>query len=199
MFPAHFSPGAVSAIVAFLISFGFGFVLERSGFGDSRRLAAQFYLHEMRVLKVMFTAVLTTMLLVHWLQFLGLVDLSKIFVNPTHLWPGIVGGLLFGVGFVIGGYCPGTSIVAAASGKLDGLFFVLGVTLGVFVFGEAYDSVRAFFEHSGDLGRFRLPELFSLDAGLVGLGVTILALGMFGGGEWLERRFADKRPEGYER
>lgn len=197
MFPVHIPAGVWAAFVAFFVSFGFGYVLEQAGFGDSRRLAAQFYLHEMRVLKVMFTAILTAMLLLHWLQFLGLLDLSRVFVNPTHLWPGVVGGLLFGVGFVIGGYCPGTSVVAAASGKLDGIFFVLGVTLGVFVFGEAYSGVRSFFEHSGDLGRLRLPELLSWDTGLVGFGVVLLALSMFWGGEALERRFSKSRPEGY--
>lgn len=197
MFPIDVPQGLLQALVAFFVAFGFGFVLERAGFGDSRRLAAQFYFHEMRVLKVMFTAIVTSMLLLHLMIFVGWLDLGAIYVNPTHLVPGIVGGLIFGVGFVIGGYCPGTALVAAATGKKDGLFFVIGVFLGVFVFGEAYSPVRLFFETHTDWGTYRLSDLFGLDAGVVVLLVVLLALGMFKGGEILERLFAKNRPEGY--
>ena len=95
---------AGSILVYLAIGFGFGFALERAGFGNSRKLAAQFYLYDMTVLKVMFTAIVVAMVLVFWASALMRLDFDRIFVNPTYLWPGIIGGLLLGVGFVIGGY-----------------------------------------------------------------------------------------------
>jgi hypothetical protein len=97
--------GNAGTILVYLaIGFGFGFALERAGFGNSRKLAAQFYLHDMTVLKVMFTAIIVAMVLVFWASALMWLDFDRIFVNPTYLWPGVIGGLLLGVGFIIGGY-----------------------------------------------------------------------------------------------
>ncbi len=171
---------------------GFGFALERAGFGNSRNLAAQFYLRDMRVLKVMFTAIITAMLLIFLSGALGLMNVSKIFVNPTYLWPGIVGGIIFGVGFVIGGYCPGTALVSAATLKLDGLFFVLGLGLGMIAFGETIDAYRVFWETSGAYGEVTLYGLFGVDPGVVVVGVVIMALAMFVGAEKIEAYFAER-------
>ncbi|NTU65842.1 MAG: YeeE/YedE family protein, partial [Chloroflexi bacterium] len=107
-----------------LIGFAFGFVLESSGFGNSKKLAAQFYFKDMTVLKVMFGAIITAMVLIFMMVGLGVLDYNQIWVNPTYLWSGIVGGLIMGVGFIVGGFCPGTSLVGMATGKIDGLFFV---------------------------------------------------------------------------
>jgi hypothetical protein len=96
--------GAGTILVYLAIGVGFGFALERAGFGNSRKLAAQFYLHDMTVLKVMFTAIIVAMVLVFWASALMRLDFGRVFVNPTYLWPGIIGGLLLGVGFIIGGY-----------------------------------------------------------------------------------------------
>jgi len=86
------------------IGFSFGFILERAGFGSARKLAAQFFLHDMTVIKVMFTGIMTAALLVAWAGALGWLDLDAIWVNPTYVWPAVVGGLLLGMGFLIGGY-----------------------------------------------------------------------------------------------
>ena len=173
-----------------ITGFFFGFALERAGFGNAKNLAAQFYLRDMRVLKVMFSAILTAMLLLFWSSALGLVDLGAVYINPTHLWPGIVGGLIFGAGFVIGGYCPGTAIVSISTGKTDGLFFVLGISLGMFAFGESVAGFQAFFDSSGDYGTVSLQEFLGLSTGPTVLLVVLLALGMFFGAEWVERFFA---------
>src|SRR5512147_3065694 len=87
-------------VVFGLIGFAFGFTLEMSGFGNSRKLAAQFYFTEMTVLKVMFTAIVTAMVLTFGAVGLGLLDFSQVWVNPTYLATGIVGGLIMGVGFI---------------------------------------------------------------------------------------------------
>ena len=130
LFPLNLAEllGQYGAYIVFLIiGFGFGYALEISGFGNSKKLAAQFYFKEMTVLKVMFTAIIVAMVGIFLSTAVGLLDYNMIWVNPTYLWPGIIGGLIMGVGFIVGGFCPGTSLVAVATAKIDGLFFSLGV------------------------------------------------------------------------
>ena len=91
-------------LLAFIIGIGFGFFLEKAGFSSARKLTAQFYLRDFAVLKVMFTAIVVAGLGFWWLVRLGLLDLSYTYINPTFVVPQIVGGLILGVGFIIGGY-----------------------------------------------------------------------------------------------
>lgn len=181
-------------VVYLLIGFAFGFVLEIAGFGNSRKLAAQFYLKDMTVLKVMFGAIITAMVLIFAASAIGLLDYNLIWVNPTYLWPGIVGGLIMGVGFIIGGFCPGTSLVGAATLKLDAVFFSLGVFFGIFLFGETVSSFFQFY-NSSYLGRFILPDLFGLSTGMVVLLVVIMAVVMFLAAEQLERIYGKQDPK----
>lgn len=182
-----------SYIVYLIIGFAFGYVLEISGFGNSKKLAAQFYFKDMTVIKVMFGAIVVAMILIFLTSGLGLLDYNLVWVNPTYLWPGIVGGLIMGVGFIIGGFCPGTSLVAAATLKLDGVFFVLGVFFGIFLFGETVGLYEGFW-NSSYMGRFTLPEFLNLDTGVVVLLITLMALFVFWGSEQLERIFGKKDP-----
>ncbi len=178
-------------VVYALIGFAFGYVLESAGFGNSLKLAGQFYFKEMTVLKVMFGAIVTAMVLIFAASGLGLLDYNLIYVNTTYLWPDIVGGLIMGVGFIIGGFCPGTSLVAMATRKIDGLFFVLGGLFGIFLFGETVDSFAGFW-NSSYLGRLTLQDWLGLPVGVVVLGIVSMALFMFWGGEHLERIFGGK-------
>jgi uncharacterized membrane protein YedE/YeeE len=186
MIPIHPST-YVAYTLAVLTGFAFGFVLERAGFGSARKLAAQFYLTDMTVLKVMFTAIVTAMLGMTLLRAVGWVNYDAIWVNPTFLGPQIVGGLIFGVGFVVGGYCPGTSLVAAVSGRLDAIAFLLGTSVGIVGFAGVYDKLAAFAQTGGE--RRMLTDWLNLPYGVVALGVAVMAIGMFAGGEYLERRF----------
>ena len=173
-------------VIYLLIGFAFGYVLELAGFGNATKLAPQFYFKDMTVLKVMFGAIVTAMVLVFLASGVGLLDYNLVWVNPTYLWPGIVGGLLMGVGFIIGGFCPGTSLVSAATLKLDGIFFVLGVFFGIFLFGETVGTFETFY-HSSYMGRFTLMEWLNIPTGVVVLLVVAMALFMFWGSEQLER------------
>jgi rhodanese-related sulfurtransferase len=181
------------ALVFGAIGFGFGAVLEMAGFGDTRKLAAQFYLRDLTVLKTMFTAIVVAAVLVFLASAFGLLELGRVWVNPTYLWPGIVGGLVMGVGFVLGGFCPGTSLVAAATLKLDGIAFVLGGLFGVYAFGETVASYEGFWL-SSYMGRFTLPEWLGLSTGATVLLVVAMALAMFWVAEVVERRFAATPP-----
>jgi len=172
-------------VVYLLIGVGFGAVLESAGFGNSKKLAAQFYFRDLTVFKVMFTAIIVACTLVFLASAFGLLDYNLVWVPPTYLWPGIVGGLIMGVGFIVGGFCPGTSLVGMVTGKVDGLFFVFGVLFGIFLFGETVASFDVFF-NSSYLGRFTLPEWLGVDYGVVVVGVVVMALAMFWGAERLE-------------
>jgi len=175
-----------------LIGFGFGFTLEMSGFGDSRKLAAQFYFKELTVLKVMFTAIAVAMTLTFGAVGLGLLDFNLVWVNPTYLSSGILGGLIMGVGFIIGGFCPTTSLASAATGKIDGMLFMLGGFVGAFLFGETEQYFTQWYNNAGYYGRLTLMDVFGLPSGVIVLLVVAMALFMFWGGEQLERIFGKK-------
>ena len=125
-------------IIALIAGIGFGFVLEQAGFSSTKKLVGLFYGYDFTVLKVFFTAGVTAMIGVLLFGQLGILDLSQIYINPTFLQSALVGGAIMGVGFIIGGFCPGTSVCAASIGKLDGLAFVFGSGLGVLAFAEGY-------------------------------------------------------------
>jgi hypothetical protein len=183
-----------SLVVAFAVGIGFGFFLERAGFGSALKLTAQFYLTDLAVFKVMFTAIVTAGLGLFYLGWSGLLDLSLVYLGPTYLLPQVVGGLVLGFGFVLGGYCPGTSLVAVATGRLDGFAFVAGVFAGVLAFGEAFPRLAGFYGAT-DLGPLTLPRLAGVPYGLVLLAVVLLALAGFAGAEALERRFGRRLRE----
>jgi len=197
IFPFESLAGAsreLGLVVGVGIGFGFGFVLERAGFGRAQKLVGQFYGTDMTVFKVMFGAIVTAMLGAVVLSGLGLMDLRAVagtVTSATYLWPMIAGGLLLGAGFVVSGYCPGTSLVAAASGKLDALATVIGVVAGTLVYGElmAWKGFAAFTE-SGYLGQLYLYDLLRLPPPVVALFVALMAVGCFVGAERLERIFA---------
>ena len=181
-----------SLLVAFAIGIGFGFFLERAGFGSARKLVAQFYLTDLAVFKVMFTAIVTAMLGVTYLGWMGLLDLSQVYLVPTYWGAQVVGGLLLGVGFVVGGYCPGTSVAAVATGRIDALAYLGGILAGTLGFAVGFPLLRGLYV-AGSAGELTLPQLLHLPYGVVVFAVVLMALGGFAGAEWIERRFAGER------
>jgi hypothetical protein len=176
-------------IAALLIGVGFGFFLERGGLANARKLTAQFYLTDFTVFRVMFTAIVVALLGLLWLALLGVLDLSLVYLNPTRLWPVIVGGTLVGLGFAIGGYCPGTSVPALVTGKLDAAAYLGGLLLGIFGFGELFDTFAAF-TRAGDLGPgATLDHWLGVSPAVVAFVVVLIALFAFWGGSKLEARF----------
>ena len=180
-------------VVAFALGIGFGFFLERAGFGHAGKLAMQFYFRDLTVFKVMFTAIVTAMTGLVVLGSAGWLDPSLVYVNPTYLWPGVAGGLIMGFGFIIGGYCPGTALVGVATAKVDAVFAVLGGLLGMFVFAELVPIpwLRSFYELEtpGFSGRLTLPEWLGVRPGVVGFAVMLVALGGFLAAEWAEKKY----------
>jgi hypothetical protein len=174
-------------VMALVIGIGFGFFLERAGFGSGMKLAAQFYFRDLAVFKVMFTAIVTAMLGVFWLSYFGLLDLSLVTPPPTYVIPQLVGGLIFGVGFVMGGYCPGTSCVATITGKRDGLVHIAGMIGGIVLFGELFPFFESFYTLT-PLPQANLSDVLSIPYGTLVLIVTLAALAAFVGAEKIESR-----------
>jgi hypothetical protein len=183
----------VEMIVAVVIGMGFGFVLERAGFGRADNLAAIFYGRDFRVMRVMFSAIVTAMIGLYALDLFGVLPLGSIGILDTWLVPQLAGGLLLGFGFIIGGYCPGTSIVACASGKTDALLFVGGLIAGSTIFTLGFDTFKRL-QNSTAMGRVLLHEYFHTSSGVVVLLVALFAVGSF----WAVRRIesAVNRAEG---
>lgn len=176
-------------LLAFLIGIGFGFVLEANGFSSSRRLAGMFYGYDATVLKVFFTAAITASLGLLFMSLFGWIDLSFIYINPTYLWSTIGGGVIMGAGFILGGYCPGTSFCAAAIGKLDALAFIGGIFIGIFVFTEGFPLWEDFYM-AKFMGSPLLNESLNLSRGLLTFLIILVALGMYWVAELAEKRFA---------
>lgn len=185
----YFGNGSALAL-ALVIGVAFGWFLERSGMGSARKLAGQFYFRDLTVFKVMFTAILTAMLGLFWLGWIGFIDVSRVYVPETFLLPQLFGGLVFGAGFALGGLCPGTSCVSAATGRIDGLAVVLGMFAGVLGMGVFFDRFKWFYDSTAR-GSFTLPQMLNVSYGVVVFGVVVVALACFRGAEAIERRFRD--------
>ncbi|QOJ28273.1 MAG: YeeE/YedE family protein [Ignavibacteriales bacterium] len=152
-------------IAALIIGIAFGYILEQAGFSSSKRLAGVFYGYDFTVLRVFFTAGVTAVVGIILLEQFSLIDADFIFINPTWLYPAIAGGVVMGFGFILGGYCPGTSICAAAIGKKDAMIFVLGALAGVFLFAELFPYLAEFYD-SSYLGAVKVYESLSISRGL---------------------------------
>jgi uncharacterized membrane protein YedE/YeeE len=178
-------------VIALALGIGFGFALERAGFAESRKLALQFYLRESVVLKTMFSAILTAGLGLTLFSWLGWVDYSRIYISPTFVGAQALGGLMLGIGMVIGGFCPGTSIVGSVVGRIDAWVFLGGALLGMFIFGESFPFLEDFF-YANALGKMTLMEYFNLPMGVIASLMVAMALFMFFGAEYFERKFGEK-------
>jgi len=165
-------------IVALLIGFSFGFVLEQAGFSSSKKLAGVFYGYDFVVLRVFFTAAVTAMIGVIIFAHYGILDIDLIYINPTFLWSAIVGGVIMGVGFILGGYCPGTSVCGAAIGKIDAMIFVAGSFFGVLVFAEGYPLFEGIYK-SANFGSLKVFDSLAMPQGVFALLLTVIAVGAF--------------------
>ena len=183
----------VDLAIASLLGVGFGFCLERAGFGSARKLTAVFYLYDMAVVKVMFTAIVTAMVGLFVLSAIGLLDLKELYLEPTNLVAQALGGLVFGAGFIVGGYCPGTSIAALATGRKDGLAFALGMLAGVYAYAELTPGIDAWIKATAQ-GEMTLPSVTGLSMGWFALAFVAFLLFAAWGMSRLEHRFGDLRP-----
>ncbi len=179
---------------ALLLGIGFGYVLEQAGFSSSRKLAGVFYGYDFVVLRVFFTAGITAMVGLMFFGYLGWVDLSLVFVNPTYLYSALIGGVIMGFGFILGGYCPGTSFVGAVIGKVDAMVFIVGSLIGIFIFGHFYDIFEPVYT-GNFLGNIFIYDSLGISKPWFAFIMVAVALVAFGLTQIIEDRVNDVRLE----
>ena len=174
-------------LFAVILGMGFGFALESSGFSSSRKIIGTFFGYDFVVVKVFFTAAIFASIGLLYFSYLGLVDFSTLYIQPTFLASAIVGGIIMGVGFAMGGFCPGTSLCATAVGRIDGLVFFGGMFIGVFMFSEAFPLFESMF-YSGSQGAKMINTVLGISPELFTFLLVLAAVGMFMGASWLEKK-----------
>ncbi len=180
-----FGEGA-GLIVALVLGFFFGLSLERGGLGNPHKLTGVFYLRDFAVPKAMFTAILVSSGGLYLLGDFKLLDIDRIWIVPTFFWPQITGGFLFGLGYLVAGYCPGTAVAAVGSGRIDALVTIFGMIAGSLLFAVVYPVLENFYMSSG-MGKVTLPGLLGVNHWVVIAFVVLMAGGMFYTMERFER------------
>lgn len=170
--------GALSGLV-------FGFLLQKGGVGKFNVLIGQLLLQDWTVAKIMLTAIVVGMIGVFPLHHFAKVNLH---IKPTRIGANIIGGLMFGAGFALMGYCPGTAAAALGQGSWDALFGMAGLIAGSWMFAELSGWTRRTIEKWGDLGKVLLPDLLPVPSGVfvVGFALALTAILM------LLRQFATR-------
>jgi hypothetical protein len=174
-------------LFAVLLGMGFGFALESSGFSSSRKIIGTFFGYDFVVVKVFFTAAIVASLGLLYFSYLGLVDFSTLYIQPTFLFSAIAGGIIMGIGFAMGGFCPGTSLCATAIGRIDGLVFFGGMFIGVFLFSESFPLFEKMY-YSGSQGPKMINTVFGISPELFTFLLVLAAIGMFIGASWIEKK-----------
>jgi len=173
--------------LAVVFGFFFGLSLERGGLADPHKLTGVFYFRDFTVPKVMFTAILVAGTGLYLAADLGILDMGRVWIVPTYFWPQLAGGALFGIGFVVSGYCPGTAVAGLASGRLDALVTLIGVCAGSLLFAVMYPVLENFYL-SSDQGPVTLPKIMGANHWVVLAALAFLAGGMFIALELFEKR-----------
>ncbi len=189
--PEYISP-EFNYMIALIIGIGFGFALEQAGFASTKKLVGLFYGYDFTVLRVFFTAGITAMVGVVVLNHLNLLDVDVIYINPTFLWSALIGGGIMGFGFIIGGFCPGTSACAAATGRIDGMAFLLGGIIGIFIFAEGYPVFKGLYM-AENWGPVLIYEKLGMSRDLFALVMVLFALVAFFATQLIENRVNKKR------
>ena len=179
-------------LIALLIGIGFGFSLEQAGFSSSRKLAGMFYGYDTTVIKVFFTAAIVALIGSQLLSFFGLLNLNLVFVNEFYVAASIVGGVIMGAGFIMGGFCPGTGLSALSIGKIDAMVFFAGGLTGAFFFAETFPLIQNL-ANASYKGPIKIDEVMGISPGLFIFLLIIAAVAMFWLAELAEKRFA--RPD----
>ena len=166
---------APKLLAGVIFGLAFGFLLQKGGVGKFNVLIGQLLLQDFTVAKVMLTAILTGMIGIFTLHHFAKVNLH---IKPTRIGANVIGGLLFGAGFALTGYCPGTVAAALGQGSWDALFGMAGLVAGSWIFAELSASLKGTVEKWGDLGKVLLPDLLHIPrhAFVIGLAVALITI-----------------------
>lgn len=181
-----FDGGVASGLLCGVL---FGYVLENAGFASPRKLTAQFRFSDWSVFKVMFTAIIVAAIGLYAAAAFGWLQWSGIYIPTTFFWATLTGGALVGAGMAVGGYCPGTSTVELATGRLDALFFMIGMVLGTGLFAGLFNSIEGFYLAAEGPQAQTLSALFGIPTWAVLAILIVIAVAGFALGTRLERAY----------
>jgi hypothetical protein len=152
--------GTARLVLGLVTGIAFGFILQKGQALKFHKIIDALRLRDFTIWKLMFTAIAVGMVGIYALNALGL---AKLHIKPTILSANILGGLIFGGGFALLGFCPGTCVGAVGEGRLDGLYSgVAGLLIGAGLYSEVYPYLLPGFLKVGALGKVTLPQLFGL-------------------------------------
>jgi uncharacterized membrane protein YedE/YeeE len=172
----------------------FGFILQKAQVTKYEKIVGFFRLTDLTVLKVLLAGILSGMVGVYALHDLGLVNLH---IKPTIFGANLLGGLIFGVGMLLLGFCPGTCAAAFGEGRMDGLLRgVVGILIGAGLYSEVYPFVQNNFLKIGDYGKLTIPALLQVNAWSV---IVPLVIVMGGFLVWLDRSSPRRSTEEFTR
>jgi len=160
----------------------FGFLLQRARVIRYDKQIGALLLKDMTIVKFMLTAILVAMVGVYLLVDLGLAKLS---LKATILGGNVIGGLIFGVGWGILGYCPGTQMGALGEGRWDALWGILGMIIGAALFAEVYPILKTTVLTWGDFGKITIPQIIGVNHWPVIAVMVILGVLLF---RWFEKK-----------
>ena len=149
----------MTLLIGFLIGCAFGAILFLGGATSYGRILGTLRLRDMTIIKLMLTAIGVGTLGVYLLDLGGLANLS---IKPAYVWGIVAGGAIFGIGWAVSGYCPGTCVVGTAEGKLDALFTLLGALFGALIFAIAFPALDEWLLQKANLGSITLEDLTGL-------------------------------------
>ena len=178
LIPMEIIPAEWNNVIALLLGMAFGIVMEGSGFSSSRKIVGLFYGYDFTVIRVFLTATITAAIGILYFNYMGWINMSLIYIHPTYLYGAIIGGILMGLGFITGGYCPGTSLIAVGIGKIDAIFFTIGLIIGIFFFSEAFAMFEGVYNDKY-LGHVTVTEMFEVSPALFIFAFTLIAVAAF--------------------
>lgn len=176
--------GVSKLMTGAIFGFAFGFLLQKGGVGKFNILIGQLLLQDFTVAKIMLTAIVVGMAGVFTLHHFAKVNLH---IKPTRIASNVIGGLFFGAGFALIGYCPGTAAAAIGQGSWDALFGMAGLVAGSWIFAEFSGALKKTVQKWGDLGKVLIPDLVRAPRGIfVVIAAVLLMAGLF----FMERIFS---------
>jgi len=197
LFTSGFLDSNTNLILALFIGIMFGFILERAGFATAAHIAPVFYFRNIMVAKVMVSAIVTAATLLFLGIIFGYIDYNNVFIPTTYVWAYLVGGVIFGIGMVMSGWCPGTAVTGIATGKIDAIIFALGLVAGMYFYFNIYDAYEAVRDlaNSANLGRFTIAKLVGTDDIRVSYIVTLVVSFGLLGFMMIMKKIADNKGE----
>jgi len=171
-----------SLVLGLATGFVFGFLLQKGRVLRFEKQVGAMLLRDMTILKFMMSAILVGMVGIGLLSDLGVIQLSH---KPMNVGGVVIGGLLFGAGWAVMGYCPGTAVGAVGEGRWHALFAVLGMMVGAALFAAVFPWLRNTVLAWKDYGKIGLPELLGVSHWVI---ISIFWAGTIGLFVWFEKR-----------